>query len=320
MPFGEFDLIQRFFCEPASRQAVPVLGIGDDCALLDCPVGMELAVTVDTLVAGIHFFPDVDPERLGHKVLAVNLSDLAAMGAQPAWCTLALTLPEVDQAWLTAFSRGFFALANRAGMALVGGDTTHGPLSITLQAMGLVPSGQALRRSGARPGDLIYVSGLIGSAGLGLRMRQGQTKDHDLVAINALECPEPRVGLGLRLRGLASACIDISDGLAADLGHLLSAGQVGGTVDVDRIPRADCVSRVGCDMEQVELLLTSGDDYELCFTVAPDRQGRVEALLKELNLPGQCIGSIEATPGLRIRENGQFVNLSVPGYDHFTQR
>jgi thiamine-monophosphate kinase len=320
MSAGEFDLIRRFFLEPSAKRAGTVLGIGDDCALLDCPPGMELAVTVDTLVSGIHFLPDVDPEKLGHKALAVNLSDLAAMGAKPAWCTLALTLPNVDEAWLSAFSRGFFSLANRFGIALVGGDTTRGPLSITLQALGLVPVGQALRRSGARPGDLIYVSGPLGSAGLGLRMRQGLTTVFDAAAIGALECPEPRVALGERLRGLASACIDISDGLAADLGHLLSASQVGSTLNFDHIPLISCVSHFIYDTQNTDLPLTAGDDYELCFTVPMDRQARVDSLLQQLRLPGQCVGVIETTPGLRIQRHGQSIVLSNTGYDHFSQR
>ena len=320
MSAGEFDLIRRFFLEPSAKRAGTVLGIGDDCALLDCPPGMELAVTVDTLVSGIHFLPDVDPEKLGHKALAVNLSDLAAMGAKPAWCTLAVTLPEVDEAWLSAFSRGFFSLANRFGIALVGGDTTRGPLSITLQALGLVPVGQALRRSGARPGDLIYVSGPLGTAGLGLRMRQGLTTVFDAAAIGALECPEPRVALGERLRGLASACIDISDGLAADLGHLLAASQVGATLDVEHIPLIESVRQFVRDNQHGDLPLTAGDDYELCFTVPTDRQAKVDSLLERLELPGQCVGAIETTPGLRIQRHGQPIALNFSGYDHFSQR
>jgi thiamine-monophosphate kinase len=320
MSAGEFDLIRRFFLEPSAKRAGTVLGIGDDCALLDCPPGMELAVTVDTLVSGIHFLPDVDPEKLGHKALAVNLSDLAAMGAKPAWCTLALTLPNVDEAWLSAFSRGFFSLANRFGIALVGGDTTRGPLSITIQAMGLVPVGQALRRSGARPGDLIYVSGPLGGAGLGLKMRQGLTTDFDAAAIDALECPEPRVALGERLRGLASACIDISDGLAADLGHLLAASQVGATLDVEHIPLIESVRQFVRDNQHGDLPLTAGDDYELCFTVPTDRQAKVDSLLERLELPGQCVGAIETTPGLRIQRHGQPIALNFSGYDHFSQR
>ena len=271
MPAGEFDLIRRFFLEPSAKRAgATVLGIGDDCALLDCPEGTELAVTVDTLVSGIHFFPDVDPARLGHKALAVNLSDLAAMGAKPAWCTLALTLPEVDESWLSAFSRGFFALANRFGVALVGGDTTRGPLSITIQAMGLVPVGQALRRSGARLGDLIYVSGPLGGAGLGLKMRQGLTTDFDAAAIHALECPEPRVALGERLRGLASACIDISDGLASELIHLCEANNLGCVIHEEKIPYQEDTMLVATEfnISPLTCAMNGGEDYELLFSVS----------------------------------------------------
>ena len=319
MPIGEFDLIRRFFSEPSTQNAGIVLGIGDDCALVSCPTGMELAVTVDTLVSGVHFLPDVDPERLGHKALAVNLSDLAAMGAKPVWCTLALTLPEIDEGWLAAFSRGFFALANRFGLSLVGGDTTRGPLAITIQAVGLVPAGQALRRSGARPNDLIYVSGPLGSAGLGLKMQQGRTAATDPLVIDALDCPEPRVALGKRLLGLASACIDISDGLAADLEHLLVASQVGATLETERIPMIESVRHYIRDTKDSDLPLTAGDDYELCFTVPADRQPRVDFLLDELGLPGKCIGVIEKKLGLRIYRNGHPIILSTPGYDHFAQ-
>ena len=320
MPAGEFDLIRRFFQQPSAKRGEVVLGIGDDCALVNVPKGMELAVTVDTLVSGIHFLPDVDPGRLGHKALAVNLSDLAAMGAKPAWCTLALTLPTVNELWLSEFSRGFFALANRFGIALVGGDTTRGPLSITVQAMGLVPDGLAMRRSGARPGDLIYVSGPLGAAGLGLKMRQGLTTNCDAAAIDALECPEPRVALGERLRGLASACIDISDGLVADLAHLLDASGVGATLEVEHIPLIECVSNFIRDTQAIDLSLAAGDDYELCFTVPADRQAKVESLLERLGLSGRCVGKIEEIPGLRIQRYNQSIVLNISGYDHFSQR
>lgn len=220
MALGEFELIRRFFTAQAVRHRETVLGIGDDGAVLCPPPDHELVVTVDTLVSGVHFLPTVDPERLGHKALAVNLSDLAAMGAEPRWASLALTLPEADPAWLAAFARGFFRLAERHGVELIGGDTTQGPLAITVQALGWVPRGAALRRSGARPGDRIYLSGPMGCAGLGLKIRLGQVAFDDAEAVLRLEQPEPRVELGVSLRGIASACIDVSDRLAADLGHL----------------------------------------------------------------------------------------------------
>ncbi len=318
MALGEFALIRRYFTGPANPRTDTRLGIGDDCALLRPPDRMELAVTVDTLVAGVHFLPEVDPHSLGHKALAVNLSDLAAMGAAPAWCTLALTLPAADEAWCMAFSQGFFALANRYDMQLVGGDTTRGPLAITLQAIGLVPQGQALQRKGAAAGDLVYVSGPLGGAGLGLRIRQGRTTPADPLALEALERPEPRVELGQQLRGLASACIDISDGLAADLGHLLAASQVGARLDYSQLPLLDCVRRYLETTGDVALPLTAGDDYELCFSVPRKHAATVDALLNRLGLQGAAIGVIDATPGLRIYRHDQPLPLATQGYEHFS--
>lgn len=318
MALGEFDLIRRFFAAGSRRHPDTRLGIGDDCALLSPTPGMELAVTTDTLVAGVHFLPEVDPETLGHKALAVNLSDLAAMGAEPAWCTLALTLPSVDEDWLKAFARGFFALAERHGIELVGGDTTRGPLAITLQAMGKIPQGQALRRSGASVGDHVYVSGPLGGAGLGLRMRQGSVSPPDEMAFAALDRPEPRLELGVRLRGLASACIDISDGLAADLGHLLAASRVGAEVDSERIPVMAAVSRYSRATGDVSLPLTAGDDYELCFTAPPGRRNAVDQLLTRLGLQGAVVGTIVASTGLRIHRHGKLLDLATQGYEHFS--
>jgi len=294
MALGEFELIRRYFAESDPTRSDTRLGIGDDAALVWCAAGMELAVTVDTLVAGVHFLPEVEPFSLGHKALAVNLSDLAAMGAEPAWCTLALTLPEADAAWLRGFADGFLGLARRHGVELVGGDTTRGPLSITIQAMGQVPVGQALKRSGARPGDLIYVSGPLGDAGLGLKLRLGQANRNEPTALAALERPEPRLALGLALRQLATACIDISDGLAADLGHLLTASSAGATLVYEDL-----------------------DDYELCFTVPPGRRVETDRLLGQLGLAGGAIGQIEAAPGLRILRHGEALPLHRPGYQHF---
>jgi thiamine-monophosphate kinase len=316
---GEFDLIRRFFTRQTVRHVETVLGVGDDCALLRCPAGAELAVTVDTLVAGVHFLPEADPEGLGHKALAVNLSDLAAMGAAPKWATLALTLPKADERWLEAFARGFFALAGRHDLELIGGDTTQGPLSITIQAMGLVPAGGALRRSGALPGDLVYVSGPLGSAGLGLKIRLGQTAIGDAEAVARLERPEPRVQLGRLLRGLASACIDISDGLAADLGHVLEASGVGAFLEVERLPLADAVRRYVAETGDWRLPLTAGDDYELCFTLPPVLREDLEQRLTAAGLHAVPIGRIEAEPGLRLRRNGQALSLTSAGYEHFSR-
>jgi thiamine-monophosphate kinase len=319
MALGEFDLIRRFFTGQSVRRPETILGVGDDCALLRCPSGWDLAITVDTLVAGVHFLPEADPESLGHKALAVNLSDLAAMGAEPGWATLALTLPEVDERWLEAFARGFFALAGRHGLELVGGDTTRGPLSITIQAMGLVPEGGAIRRSGARPGDLVYVSGPLGSAGLGLKIRLGQTALEAADAVDRLEQPEPRVDFGRRLRGLASACIDISDGLAGDLGHILEASEVGAVLDWDCLPLPDSVRRYVADTGDWALPLTAGDDYELCFTVPPARKDEMEQRLSDAGLAAVPIGRIEPEPGLKLRKDGRTIDLTPAGYEHFSR-
>ena len=319
MALGEFDLIHRFFTRQPFRHRETALGVGDDCALLRCPAGMELAVTADTLVSGVHFLPDVDPESLGHKALAVNLSDLAAMGAAPAWATLALTLPAVDEPWLESFARGFFALAERHGLELVGGDTTRGPLSITIQAMGLVPAGAALLRSGAKPGDSIYVSGPLGSAGLGLKIRRGETALADAEAVARLERPEPQVRLGQLLRGAASACIDISDGLAADLGHILAASGVGGFVDVDRLTVAEAVRRYAAETGDESLPLTAGDDYELCFTVPPPHQEGLQQRLSEAGLHLLPVGRIEAESGLRLLRKGEPLTPTTAGYEHFSR-
>lgn len=319
MALGEFDLIRRFFTRRGVHRAETVLGIGDDCALLRCPEAWELAVTVDTLVAGVHFLADTDPEGLGHKVLAVNLSDLAAMGAEPRWATLALTLPGVDERWLEAFARGFFRLAERYGVELVGGDTTRGPLSITVQALGWVPAGRAIRRSGARPGDRVYVSGALGSAGLGLKIRLRQTAVVAADAVARLERPEPRVEAGRRLRGLAGACIDISDGLAADLGHILAASGVGATIDLDRIPSTPAVQGYIAETGDWSLPLNAGDDYELCFTVPGGKQDELARCLAGAGSAAFEIGRIETEPGLRLQRAGRPVRLDAAGYDHFSR-
>jgi thiamine-monophosphate kinase len=318
VPLGEFDLIRRFFARPPREGDGTVLGVGDDCALLRCPEGSELAVTVDTLVAGIHFLSDVDPERLGHKALAANLSDLAAMGAEARWTTLALTLPAADAAWLEAFAKGFFSLADRYGVDLVGGDTTRGPLSITVQAMGLVPAGSALRRSGARQGDTIYLSGPVGAAGLGLKARTGSHARSAPDAILRLERPEPRLEHGQLLRGLAGACIDVSDGLAADLGHILTASGVGAAVEWESVPLTDEVRRYLAESGDWSLPLVAGDDYELCFTVSPAAEADLLERLSAAGLAAFPIGRIEAEPGLRVFRDGAPVSLAAAGYQHFS--
>jgi thiamine-monophosphate kinase len=317
---GEFELIQDYFTDLAAPRDDVVLGVGDDCALVRVPEGMQLALTIDTLVEGVHFFPDVDPEALGHKALAVNLSDLAAIGANPAWVTLALTLPRAEASWLAAFSRGFAKLAKRFGLQLIGGDTTRGPLTITVQAHGWLPAGQALRRCGARVGDLIYVTGTLGDAGLALRQcLAGRSRQAVESAMRVrLERPEPRIEVGLALRQLASAAIDISDGLIADLGHILQASGCGARIRLDRIPLSGSVASAVASGAGWQLPLSGGDDYELCFTLPPAHQQSVARLSERLELPMTHIGWIEASSGLRcVQGDGTLWQPDRPGYEHF---
>ncbi len=317
---SEFELIDRWFKRMSSRADV-LLGVGDDAALLQVPPGRQLAVTVDTLVAGVHFPHETDAVSIGHKSLAVNLSDLAAMGAEPAWVTLALTLPQADEDWLAGFSHGFLELAEACGVSLVGGDTTRGPLSITVQASGFVPDGLALRRSGARPGDALCVTGSLGDAGLGLAWLLGERTLPPKVGQavrERLDRPAPRIAAGLALRGLASAAIDISDGLAADLRHILQASGVGATVDVDALPLSEPV-RTQSDAR--ELALASGDDYELLFAVAPADEQETVARLQAQGLRCTRIGRVEVEPGLRLTnaDGSPYAAATPRGYDHFQE-
>ncbi|BCX81815.1 thiamine-monophosphate kinase [Methylomarinovum caldicuralii] len=312
----EFDLIRRFFRRPAVRSQTR-FGVGDDAALLDPPPGQVLAATVDTMVAGVHFFPDADPAALGHKLLAVNLSDLAAMGAEPAWALLALALPEANPDWLSAFAEGLFALAGRYRVDLVGGDTIRGPLTLSLQALGWVPEGQALRRCGARPGDGIYVSGTLGDAALGLKMLRGELGWRDETAVERLLRPRPRVALGLALRGLAHACIDVSDGLAADLGHILTASGVGAVLEWESLPLSAAVRRYVAETGDWRLPLSGGDDYELCFTL-PEAAARVlQQRLPAGAVAWHRIGTIQIEQGLSIKKGGKAIPLPPAGYCHF---
>ncbi len=311
MAIAEFDLIRRYFAVHAPQHPFNQLGIGDDCALLTLPAGQQLAVTADTMVENVHFFADVDPEHLGHKLLAVNLSDLAAMGAEPFAVTLALTLPQVNEAWLEKFSRGFMALAQQHRIDLIGGDTTSGPLTLTVQAMGTVPRGRALLRSAAKVGDLIVVSGQLGNAGLGLKIKQGYACAEADCALRCFNTPEPRIALGLALREIAHACIDISDGLAADLGHILTQSAVGARLRWESIPLSKPVHDYIQQTGDWPMPLTAGDDYQLCFTV-PAQAG------KSLPADCHCVGVIEAEPGLRIERAGHLEPLEHRGFEHFS--
>jgi len=322
MPLSEFALIERYLAAQGLNRPDVALGIGDDCALLSPPVGQSLVVTLDTLVADVHFFAATDPQGLGHKVLAVNLSDLAAMGALPAWATLALTLSQIDEGWLKPFCQGLFGLAQRYNVQLVGGDTTHGPTTvISLQAHGFVPQGQALRRDGARPGDGIYVTGTPGDAGLALAAAYGQVavaiENRDYIQAR-LERPEPRIAQGLALRGIASAAIDISDGLAQDLSHILKRSGVGAHLDVGQLPLSPALCTTLEREAAWVMTLTSGDDYELCFTVPPEQHDILITLAAAWDCRCTRIGVITEEPGLRLsRADGSEFRLERLGYDHF---
>ena len=326
---GEFDLIARYFTRPTPRA---VLGVGDDCALLQPSPGMQLAISSDMLVEGRHFFADVDPFTLGHKALAVNLSDLAACGARPLAFTLALALPRVDEAWLKPFSRGLLALADAHGCELVGGDTTQGPLNICITVFGEVPPGQALLRSGARAGDDIYVSGTLGDARLALEILRGRVVAPAAVLAAArlrLEQPTPRVALGLALRGLATAAIDVSDGLLGDLGHILKLSGVGATVETD--VAIDLVASQACYTGANGLFfpeirpehwlgwaLAGGDDYELLFTAPSACRAAVTAAARSSQTAVSRIGRIDSERGLRLVDaQGRAVPNTFGSFDHF---
>ena len=316
---GEFDLIARYFTRPTRRAA---LGVGDDCALWMPHSGQQLAISSDMLVEGRHFLSTVDPARLGHKALAVNLSDLAACGARPAAFTLALALPRADPVFLQGFSEGLWALADAHRCELIGGDTTQGPLNICITVFGEVAPGQALLRSGAQVGDDIYVSGTVGDARLALEVFRGSLHVHGTEfneVRRAMETPEPRVVLGQALVGLAHSAVDVSDGLLGDLTHILNRSQVGARVNVDAVPRSGVLRRQPVAIQKL-CTLAGGDDYELVFTAPSSAAPRLQTLARELNLPLTRIGHIEAQPGLRlVDEQGQAVDNHFSSFDHFRE-
>ena len=322
---GEFDLIARYFTRPVRHAA---LGVGDDCALLAPRPGMHLAISSDMLVEGRHFFADVDPEALGHKALAVNLSDLAACGARPLAFTLALALPRADEAWLAGFSKGLLSLADAHGCELVGGDTTQGPLNICITVFGEVPAGQALLRSGARAGDDIYVSGTLGDARLALEALLGHIHLPDDLLAQArqrLERPTPRVALGLALRGIASSAMDVSDGLLGDFGHILKASGVGACIRTDetiKLIAAGAYPSIATGQFDQKLLqqctLAGGDDYELLFTAPRQHRAAVAEAAAQSRTPVTRIGQVEAAPGLRLLDaQGMPVENRFASFDHF---
>ncbi|KRB92929.1 thiamine-phosphate kinase [Noviherbaspirillum sp. Root189] len=318
---SEFDLIARYFTRPSRRPADAVaLGIGDDCALVTPRVGMQLAISSDMLVEGRHFFAGAEPRQLGHKCLAVNLSDLAAMGATPLAFTLALSLPAAEPAWLQPFSAGLLALADEHGCELIGGDTTKGPLNICITVFGEVPPGQALRRDAAREGDDIWISGTLGDARLALAGYRHEIPLEQASldqAATRMHAPTPRVALGTALRGIAHAAIDISDGLAGDLGHILTKSAVGATLAVDLLPAGPVLAQQALDLRR-RFTLAGGDDYELCFTAPAACRDAVLAAGHLANIAVTRVGRIESTPGLRLVDaDGAALTLQATSFDHF---
>ena len=322
MPLSEFSLIERYFTRQSTRRDEVILGIGDDAALLKIPPDRELAVAIDTLVEGRHFPMGTDPRAIAYKALAVNLSDMAAMGAEPAWMTLSLSLPQAEPDFLDAFASGLFHLADQYQVQLIGGDTVRGPLTVSVQLAGYVEPGRALRRDGARAGDVIYVTGTLGDAGAALAVILGELDANEAqqqYLRQRLDYPTPRVDVGMAISGLATAAIDISDGLAADLGHILEASAVGALLDLERLPLSTVLCEVVGEGRREHYALSSGDDYELCFTVPADKQPALEVLSAQLDCPVTRIGVIEASEGLRVRQkDGAVAALSSEGFDHFS--
>jgi thiamine-monophosphate kinase len=316
VPLGEFALIERYFSRGSGRRDV-LLGVGDDAALLEVPAGRALVAAVDTLVEGRHFLPGAPPDSIGHQALAVNLSDLAAMGADPAWALLSLSLPDPDEAWLQSFAAGLYALAERHGVALVGGDTVRGPRVVTVTVMGFAEPGLALRRDGAQPGDVLFVSGWPGEAAAGLEaLRSGAALGDDDPLVRRYRYAEPRLALGRLLRGRASAAMDVSDGLLGDLRKLCAASAVGAQLALDRLPVSKELARRHERAACEQFVLSGGDDYELLFTVPADRAADVETDAARL-LPVHRIGVIEAAAGVRCARDGREEQCGGTGFDHF---
>lgn len=321
----EFSLIDTFFKSASSRRKDVLIGIGDDCAITQIPPGQALATTTDTLVSGVHFLADAPARAIAQKAIAVNLSDLAAMGADPAWISLSLTLPNIDEAWLEEFTRGIKESTEYYSIELIGGDTVQGPLAVTITAQGFVAADQALTRSGAKPGDFLYVTGTLGDAGLGLDILLNKVvldNPHNIgFLLKRLYYPTPRVFAGTCLRRVASACIDISDGLLADLKHVLQASQCGAYLQLDKLPFSEAMLQSVDINEAFRYALSAGDDYELLFTVSEEQKNNVDRVLACSNVPVTCIGQLNGMPGkieLRLK-NEPYVFLQDSGYQHFNQ-
>jgi thiamine-monophosphate kinase len=311
----EFEIIARYFSGHEGSRVL--LGIGDDAAVID--VREPIVVTVDTLVAGVHFPPDLAARSIGHRALAVNLSDIATMGAKPRWATLALTLPEAQEAWLEGFAAGFFALAEQFGVGLVGGDTTRGPLTMSVQLIGTLTGERFLRRGGGRVGDDVYVTGTLGDAAgaLPLLARGGARTTAEAALIERFEYPMPRVAAGIALAALARAAIDVSDGLVADLGHICEQSGCGAHVDIERLPLSEALAAVYGPQRATDFALAGGDDYELCFTAAPERAPAVAAALEASAVRLTRIGWLVAGAGVTCYRAGHPVPIDASGYKHF---
>lgn len=323
MAFGEFDLIDTYFTHRLPQRDDVSVGIGDDGAVTCVPDNSDLVVVTDTMVQGVHFDKDTPARAVGHKIVAVNLSDLAAMGAEPAWISLALTLPDIDHEWLTGFSHGLREICDYYNCQVIGGDTTQGPLAITVTAHGLVPRGKAIRRNGAKPGDWLYVSGTLGDAGLALAARQHRQKlnpDYERRLTERLYFPSARVALGQSLRGIASSAIDVSDGLLADIRHILKASHVGARISVDELPLSLALTESLSAEQAIQFALTSGDDYELLFTVPEAQRGLFDTVTAHSPSKPVCIGRITSEVDvvqLRLGEDDWELPDGTNGFEHF---
>lgn len=318
----EFELIKHFFTKQVVKRKDVELGIGDDCAVLAPVENQNIVVTTDTLVAGVHFPFETSPRAIGHKAVAVNLSDIAAMGAKPSWLSLAITLPDVDEAWLVEFCEGVFELCEFYNVELIGGDTTQGPLSITITAQGLTPEGSYLSRSGAKAGDWLYVTGELGDAALALQQITGKVEiDPQFTETikNKLDYPKPRVLAGQMLREYASAAIDLSDGLIADLGHICQASNVGANVVLDALPLSNIMRDSVLSDDAIALALSGGDDYELLFTVSEDNKVGMETAMSHAGTPVTCIGQLNTSQTISTTLNNKPTPISTAGFEHFAE-
>lgn len=317
----EFEIIENIFNQNEIDRDDVILGIGDDAAIVQIPPHLQLTLSIDTLVEGIHFPKDAPADKIGYRVLAVNLSDLAAMGALPCYATLALTLPQNNQQWLRDFAKGFFGLLKHYKMQLIGGNLSHGPLNISCQVHGTIVPGAALTRHGAKASDLIYVTGTLGDAGLALKCLKNDVTLTENLREKIFEkyyCPVPRIEVGLMLRGLANACIDISDGLVADLGHILERSHKGAVIVINQLPMSAPLTQTLKFEQSVGMALHAGDDYELCFTIPCNKEAEMLKKMQELNVPVTCIGKITDSNYMEISDaEGHSLKTSKTGYRHF---